>query len=164
MKGTIAQIALLLVLCASSLAQTSPIAPGGPQEKPAKPSPTDVYQAVLRYQVKTWELAADTYCVEVNGKDADAALLEPFKALHVKGASACHKKTTNRVLMRVVDRVTGKMSLIFDMGKIRWPKRSEAEVDGGYVCGSECMAGGTYHVAWDGSQWVVTKFEIRVQS
>jgi len=157
-------MALLLVLCARSLGQTSPAAQAAAGEPPQHPSPTDVYQAVLRYQVKTWELAADSYCVEVNGKDADAALLERFKPLRVKGASACRKQTTNRVLMRVVDRVTGKMSVIFDMGEIRWPKRSEAEVDGGYLCGSECMAGGTYHVAWDGSQWVVTKFDVRVQS
>ncbi len=136
-----------------------------PPENPRNLLPqTDVYQVVLRYQVQTWELAADSYCVEVNGKDADAALLERFKPLRVKRASACRKKQTNRVWMQVVDRVSGKLSVIFDMGEIRWPKRSEAEVDGGYLCGSLCMAGGTYHVVWDGSQWVVTKFDISIQS
>ena len=49
--------------------------------------PADVYEAVLRYQVESWELAADSYCVEVSGKDANRALLERFKPLlRVKGA------------------------------------------------------------------------------
>ena len=165
MNGIIARIALLLALCPSGLGETS----SGPQTAvgeaaPQHPSPTDVYEAVLRYQIKTWDLAADSYCVKVNGEDAELALLERFKPLRVKGASACRQRTIERVLMQIVDRRTGKQSVIFDMGKIRWSKGSEAEVDGGYVCASQCMAGGTYHVAWDGSRWVVTKFDVRVQS
>jgi hypothetical protein len=160
MNDNTARIVLLLVLCASGLgsAQTAT------KEALQYPSPVDVYEAVLRYQIKTWELAANSYCVKVNGKDAQAALLERFRPLPVKGASACRKQTSQSVLMRVIDGGTGKQSVIFDMGEIRWPKQSEAEVDGGYLCGSLCMAGGTYHVAWDEGRWVVTKFSVRVQS
>jgi hypothetical protein len=166
MNAVVARIALSIVLWAGGLGQTNQSGP--PQtaatEVPQHPSTTDIYEAILRYQIRSWELAADSYCIEVIGKDANKALLERFKPLPVKVASACRKRTTQIVMMRVVDKETGKMSVIFDMGKIRWPKHSEAEVDGGYLCGSECMAGGTYHVAWDGSRWVVTKFDIRVQS
>jgi hypothetical protein len=123
-----------------------------------------MYEAVLRYQVKTWELAANSYCVKVNGKDAQTTVQERFRPLPVKVASACRKQTSQSVVMQVVDRSTGKQSVIFDMGEIRWPKQLEAEVDGGYLCGSLCMAGGTYHLAWDGGRWVVTKFSVWVQS
>lgn len=166
MNGLIPRIALSLVLWTSGVGQTnqSSTPPTEPKEAPQHPSPTDVYEAVLRYQVKSWELAADAYCVEVNGRDADEALLERLKPLRVKEASACRKQRKQVIVMRVVDRKTGKMSVIFDMAEIRWPTHSEAEVDGGYLCGSECMAAGIYHVVWDGSRWVVTKFDIHVQS
>lgn len=161
-----ARIALLLALCAGGVGQANQS--GIPQTTARvaaeHPPATDIYEVILRYQIKSWELAADSYCVEVNGKDADKVLLERLQPLRVKGASACRKQTTQVVIMRVVDRKTGKMAVIFDMGEIRWPTRSEAEVEGGYLCGSECMATGTYHVGWDGTHWTVSKFDIRVQS
>src|SRR5215472_12540964 len=124
MNANSARIALLLVLCTSGLgsAQTTT------KEASQYPSPIDVYEAVLHYQIKAWELVANSYCVKVNGKDAPTALLERFRPLPVKVASACRKQTSQSVLMRVVDRSTGKQSVIFDIGEIRWPKQLEAEV------------------------------------
>ena len=124
----------------------------------------DIYEAVLRYQIKNWELAADSYCIEVNGKDANATLLSRLSPLPVKRASACRKKTVQKVMMQVVSRKSGKMSVIFDMEEIHWRTNSEAEVGGGYLCGGLCMAGGTYHVSWDGTRWTVTEYDIHVQS
>jgi hypothetical protein len=164
MRGFLTRTALSLVLCASGLGQTNgSTPPTATTEAPQNPSAADVYEAVLRYQVKSWELAAESYCVRVNGKDANTTLLERLKPLNLKGASACRERTVQHVMMRIVDRKTGRMSVIFDVGEIRW-RKFEAEVDGGYLCGSECMAGGTYYVAWDGSRWAVTKFDIHVQS
>ena len=164
MRGVHTRLAPLLVLWAVGAAQTTNTtqAPAGKDQQ--APSATDLYEVVLRYQIKSWELAADSYCVEVNGKDASKELLNRLMSLPVKPASACRKKTTHRVMMRVVDKKSGKMSVIFDMGQIRWPRSSEADVDGGYVCGSGCMAAGTYHLKWDGSRWTIAKYDIHIQT
>ena len=164
MKGAIAEIALLFVLCTTGLGQSN----NNEQPKPTgtalqNASATDLYEAVLRYQIKSWELAADSYCVEVKGKNASKGLLRRMQPLSVKGASSCRTQTKLNV-KHVVDKKTGKMSVIFDMGEIRWRSDSEADVEGGYNCGNFCMAEGTYHIKWNGTQWAVTKFEIYIQS
>jgi hypothetical protein len=164
MRGVHTRLASLLLLCAIGAAQTTNTVQSPAGEDQQALSATDLYEVVLRYQIKSWQLAADSYCVEVNGKDASKELLNRFMSLPVKPASACRKKTTQRVMMRVVDRKSGKMSVIFDMFQIRWRTVSEAEIDGGYLCGSECMAGGTYHLKWDGNRWAVTEYDIQVQS
>ena len=85
----------------------------------------------------------------------------------MKRASAYRKQTPPKlpsVLYSVVDKQTRKRAVIFHIGEIRWVKQSEAEVEGGYDCASECMAGGTYHAVWDGTRWTVTGFDIHVQS
>ena len=127
----------------------------------------DVREAVLRYQISSWELAAATYCVSVDGKDADENFLRRFRPLPVKAASRCKKQRPPKlpkIMNSVVDKQTKKKSVIFDIGEARWVKPSEAEVDGGHDCASQCMAGGTYHVVWDGTRWNITAFDIRVQS
>lgn len=163
MRGVIVGIVFVQVLLAGGWQATHSTAPTGTKEAPQHPSPIDIYEAVLRYQIKSWELTADSYCVEVNGRDATRELLKRMEPLRVKGASGCRKQTRLH-MMHIVDRKTGKTSVIFDMGEIHWRTQSDADVDGGYVCGSLCMAGGAYAVEWDGSRWVVTKFDVRVQS
>ena len=120
----------------------------------------DLYEAVIRYQIKSWQQAAHTYCVEINGADPNPALLQRLRPLHVRGASACQKLIEKR-LMRVVD---GKMkgSVIFNLGPARNVTESQVEVEGGYVCGNLCMAQGIYHLVRDGSGWHVLKFEARL--
>jgi hypothetical protein len=66
--------------------------------------------------------------------------------------------------MWVLDKKTGKHSVIFDVGAIQWLTEEKVEVEGGYLCGSLCMAEGTYHVIREGTYWVVTGFSIRVIS
>lgn len=124
-----------------------------------------VYEATIRYQIKTWELAASTFCVEINGQDAEPALLQRLQPLHVKPASAC-KKYTRKPLdtMNVIDRKTKENSVIFDLETIHRVNQSEVDVDGGYVCASLCMAGGSYHVVWDSTGWHATGFVAHVMS
>ena len=127
----------------------------------------DVYEAVVRYQIKSWELAAAAYCVEINGRDADKIFLKRFHPLPVKGASACREDAPGGLGLPfsvVVDKQTGKISVIFDVGRVRWLNQSAVEVDGGYLCASECRAEGTYHVLWDGTRWTVAAFDIHIQS
>ena len=61
--------------------------------------------------------------------------------------------------MRVVDKKTKKNSVIFDVGTIRRLNESEIEVEGGYLCGSLCMASGSYRLVREGSSWRVTGFK-----
>ncbi|HEX7285051.1 MAG TPA: hypothetical protein VF532_02660 [Candidatus Angelobacter sp.] len=130
--------------------------------------PPELYEAVVRYQIDAWQLAADSYCIEINGKDAGKEILEHLQPLRVKGASACRRETVSRVkplaVMHVVDKETKKLSVIFDIGSVRWKSDSEAEVDGGYECGTMCMAAGTYHVVRDGTSWRVTRFDVSIIS
>jgi hypothetical protein len=67
-------------------------------------------------------------------------------------------------MMWMVDKKSGKRAVIFDVGAIRWVNDTHAEVEGGYVCGDLCMAGGTYQVFLDGTKWAVSGFEARVMS
>ena len=117
----------------------------------------DLYEAVLRFQIKSWQQPAHTYCVEIKGIDPDPVLLQRLRPLHVKGASACQKQSKNQ-FMRVVD---GKMkgSVIFSLAGFRNVSESEVEVEGGYLCGSLCMAQGSYRVARGASGWHVVGFE-----
>ena len=59
--------------------------------------------------------------------------------------------------MQVVDKKTKKPSVIFDVEKIVWLSEDEADVEGGYVCARQCMAGGTYHLTRNGTQWTVKR-------
>ncbi len=81
----------------------------------------------------------------------------------VKPASGC-KKQNKSVFMNVVDKVTKKNSVIFDLDEIRWIGETEADVTGGYLCASMCMAGGVYHALRDQSGWHVTRFDAQVMS
>lgn len=117
----------------------------------------DLYEAVIRFQIKSWQQAAHTYCIEINGIDPDPALLQRLRPLHVKGASAC-QKLNEKNLMSIVD---GKMkgSVIFKLASVRNVSESEVEVEGGYLCGNLCMAQGNYRVVRDASGWHVLRFE-----
>jgi len=123
-----------------------------------------VFEAVVRYQIKSWELSANSYCVSIDGRDAPKDFLRRFEPLPVKGASRCSKRTTAKTLFSVVDKQTGKRSVIFDVETIHWITENEAEVEGGYVCATSCSAAGRYHVVHDGNQWQVTAYNISFQS
>jgi hypothetical protein len=156
MRSPRAFIPLLLALTIQSVVTT--------QEPQRESGSVDVYEAVVRYQIKSWDLAASSYCVSVEGRDATKDFLKRFNPLLVKSASSCRKQTKQKVSMQVVDKKTGKPSVIFDVEAIHWLSQNEADVEGGYLCGSLCMAGGKYHVIRDGIQWVVTRYDVHIQS
>ena len=165
MKACLRRHALALLLCATSLGQT---VQQGPQASGAAPKGIDqaaVYEAVVRFQIQSWKLAAQSYCIEVKGKDPAKELLDRLQPLPVKRASACQKRHDWRgISMEVVDKKNRKPAVIFDVGEIHRRTDAELDVDGGYLCASLCMAGGTYRVIWDGSRWLVNRFDISVQS
>jgi len=124
----------------------------------------EVYETVVRYQIKSWKLTADSYCVSIAGKDPTKDFLQRFEPLPVKGASGCRKQTKEKVSVEVLDKKSGKRSVIYDLEAIRWINENEAEVPGGYFCASLCMASGTYRVVREGTQWVVKGYDVRIQS
>jgi len=133
------------------------------QPEPEPKADEDIYEAVFRYQIQTWDLNADSYCLEVMGKDASKDLLERLKPLPVKAASGC--RTRKRFYRKyVVDKKSGKISVIFDLSRITWLTPTEVKVEGGHYCGDQCMAGGTYRVALEGAHWIVKDFDVRVMS
>ena len=82
-------------------------------QQPRKESEVaDVYEAVVRYQIKSWDLAANSYCVSIEGRDAAKDFLKRFDPLPVKGASSCRKQTMEKVLVVVTDKQSGKRSVI----------------------------------------------------
>jgi hypothetical protein len=159
-------VVLLGIIATSAWAQTATATLPPTKAHEAKQD-VDVREAVLRYQIASWELAASSYCVKINGKDADENFLRRLRPLPVKAASECRKQTPPKLprwLYSIIDKKTKKKSVIFEIGEIRWVKRSEGEVDGGYDCASQCSAWGTYHLVWDGTRWTVTAFDIQEQS
>lgn len=160
MKDQLIALAVLIASVGSALAQ----APGqrpAPNAAPSPEAPPAVYEAVVRYQIKTWSLGANSYCIRINGQDADKQFLHRFSPLPVKGASECLEKQ-NKNTMSVVDKHTGKKSVLFGLGAIVWRTATKADVEGSYLCGSQCMEGGVYHVDWDGNNWRVTKYDVYI--
>ncbi|MGA8089167.1 MAG: hypothetical protein WCA10_17970 [Terracidiphilus sp.] len=120
----------------------------------------DLQEAVIRYQIKSWQQEMHTYCVEINGTDPDPALLQRLRPLKVKGASACHRQNDRQLMMIVDDKK--KDSVIFNLVAFRKVSESEVEIEGGYFCGNLCMAQGTYHLVRGASGWHVVRFEARL--
>lgn len=157
-------IIAVFILAALTSAQTEVTTASAQQEG-------NVREAVLRYQISSWKLSAASYCVEINGKDADKDFLERLRPLPVKKASACENQRVPKLprsfgLYSLVDRKTKKQAVRFDMGEIRFTDSAHATVQGGYYCGSQCMASGTYRLESDGVEngWRVTSFDIAMQS
>ena len=136
----------------------------GQVARPVASSDLELYESVLRYQIKSWELAASTFCIKVNRADADATLLNRLRPLPVKAASECKEVIGKTTFMRVVDKKTKKKSVIFDVGAIHHLSDSEIEVEGGYLCASLCMASGVYRLVREESGWRVTGFKWNVIS
>jgi len=103
----------------------------------------EIREAVVRYQVKNWDLAAGVYFLEIQSKDPSAAFLHRFDDLPkpVKGRSEAKQKK-DVAGFHVEDRRTKKRGVIFDQGTINHLGDSSVEVEGGYVCASLCKAGG----------------------
>ena len=136
------------------------------QQSATTPSPgpvveASVYEAVVRYQIQSWELGGASYCIRVKGEDADDKFLRMLKPLPVKPASDCLQKK-DKYGMTVVDKRSKKKAVLFGVGSIAWRSDSEAEVQGSYLCGSQCMSGGVYHVTWNGDRWQVTKYDLYI--
>ncbi len=158
-------LSLALIVLTGFVGYVAGQAPADQQPPLQAPDPgaTDaVYAAVVRYQVANWQIGADSYCIEIKGGDADEKLLHSLKPLTVKPASEC-LKVKKKFDMVVIDKHSKKKSVLFGASDIRWTSETTAEVEGGYLCGSQCMAGGVYHVAKDEGQWKVTKFDVYIR-
>ena len=125
----------------------------------------DIREAIVRYQVKNWDLAAGVYFLEIQSKDPSAAFLHRFDDLPkpVKGKSDAKEKK-DIVGFHVEDRRTKKRGVIFDQGTINHLDDSSVEVEGGYVCASLCMASGIYQLRRKDGRWEVTDFTVHIQS
>jgi hypothetical protein len=161
MKLLMMALALLVMLAGSTAAQT-------PDQQPSAVAPPEpgataaVYEAVARYQIKSWQQTAHAYCFRVKGQDADKEFLNRLKPLPVEPESDCTQKDTKTFNMSIIDKRTKKSAILFGLGSILWRSPTQAEVEGSYLCGSQCMAGGIYHVVLDQGQWTVTKFDVRI--
>ena len=131
-------------------------------------SDMEIYAAVARYQIRVWDLKADTYCIQVNGKDPSHEFLKLLAPLAVKPASACVSKPASgqagRVVSRVVDKKTGKPAVIFDLDRIERSPEGKADVEGGYDCASQCSGRGKYRLDLQGTEWIVKSFDVTFQS
>lgn len=163
MTKKVAAITLAVLAGASVFAQQTQQSLSKPQTLPYAGASEDVYEAVVQFQIRSWQLASQSYCVEIDGKNASPNFLARFRPLPVKPASECRQQSYS-VAMKVIDRKTKKPSVIFNAEKIVWLTANEADVEGGYICASQCMAGGTYHLSRDGAHWIVKSFDARVQA
>jgi hypothetical protein len=159
--------ALQLGLLLFGLAVAAPENPSARQEKD-RVNANAVYEAVVRYQIETWELNAKIYCIKINGKDASVEFLKALAPLPVKPASACgdHRSASEAELgwWTVVDKRSSKRAVIFDAGLMHWKSDTEVDVDGGYVCGTLCAGEGKYHVERHDSGWTVKNFVAEIMS
>lgn len=161
MKLLMRALVVLVALAIGAAAQT-PDQQSSAVEPPAPGATAAVYEAVARYQIKSWQQTAHVYCFRVKGQDADKQFLDRLKPLPVRPESDCTQKDSKTFTMSIVDKRTKKSAILFGLGAILWRSPTEAEVEGSYLCGSQCMAGGVYHVVFDQGQWMVTKFDVRI--
>jgi hypothetical protein len=124
-----------------------------------------IREGVVRYQIENWDLRADVYFVEIQSQDPSGAFLNKFADIRkpVKGKSAAKQKK-DIAGFHVEDRRTKRRGVIFDQGAINHLDDSSAEVEGGYVCASLCMAGGICHLQRQEGHWKVSGFTIHIQS
>jgi len=150
-------LAAAVVAVATSVAAQGP-APQAPRPHPSQSTESAIDEAVVRYQIKMWEIGAESYCVRIKGQDADDKFLRQLKPLPVKPASDCVQKK-NKDGMTVLDKHSKKKSVLLGIGDIVALTDNSAAVQGSYLCGTQCMSGGFYHLAFDGSQWQVTRYD-----
>ena len=156
------QIVALLLLAGCAVAQVQEQQQQAPAVPPQSQAVIDsVYETVARYQISTWQMGASVYCFRVRGEDADRHFLDRLKPLPAKPESDCKEKQ-NSFTTTVIDKHTKKRAVMFGLGTMEFRSPTEALVEGSYMCGNQCMSGGIYHVSLDGSQWKVTRFEVRI--
>jgi hypothetical protein len=134
-----------------------------PQQWSKKVAENGVREAVYRYQIETWELAAHQYCLSINGKAPSKEFLGRFRPLPVVAESRCKRKKTLAGEI-VVDKASGKPSVLLETGKLTWISDSEVELEGSYDCATLCWASGIYHATLEDGRWVIKSFKIRIQS
>lgn len=148
-------------------AQQTPPSQTQEQQHPMTPPPSPaaeaaVYETVARYQITTWQLGGHVFCFRVKGRDADRSFLSKLKPYTAVPASDCTLRNNKDFTTTVVEKHSKKSAVMFGLGQIFWTSPIEAAVQGSYMCGTQCMAGGLYHVVLDGNAWKVTKFEQRI--
>ena len=121
-----------------------------------------VYQTVALYQIKSWTLGGHAYCFRVKGQDADKKFLDKLKPYPVVPESDCTTRNNKDYTTTVIDKRSKKSAVMFGLGNILWVSPTQADVQGSYMCGNQCMSGGIYHVVQDDGAWKVTKFEVRI--
>jgi hypothetical protein len=124
----------------------------------------NIREAIVRYQIATWDLNAKVYFISINGKDPSHEFLSRFKDVRYSVMGKSASKRMKDVIGWVVEKKTKKLGVIFDQESIRWLNDAKVDVAGGYLCGGLCMAGGMYHLELRNDQWTVTSFNISIQS
>lgn len=162
MKLQMMAVAVFAMLLVGGAAAQTPDPQASAIQAPSPAVTAAVYEAVARYQIKSWHLPAYTYCFRVNGQNASRQFLDRLKPLPVKPESDCTQKDTKTFTMSVVDKRTKKSAVMFGLGSILWRSPTQAEVQGSYLCGIQCVAGGIYNVVLNQGQWTVTKFDVRI--
>jgi hypothetical protein len=133
------------------------------QEPRHETAEDDIREAVVRYQIANWKLAAKTYCLSVDKRSPQKEFLKRFSPLPVVSASECRQKDDGHI-GPIVDRKSGQSSVKFDLANLRLISNSEATVEGGYYCGGRCGAWGVYHIVRTDGRWVTTSYEIHMIS
>lgn len=123
-----------------------------------------IREVVLRYQIKSWELNADVYFVEINSKDPSKEFLNRMADLKKPVKRKSDSKQAGAAKEYVRDKRSRLRGVIFDQARVIKKTESTVDVEGGYFCGSLCMASGTYHLQLRGTTWVVTGFDVSIIS
>jgi hypothetical protein len=134
------------------------------QQAPKTLQEGDIREAVIRYQIKMWDLKAKVYFIAVNGKDPTEEFLRRFVDIELPVRKKSASKQKKDVVGWVVEKKTGKTGVIFDQNAIQWQSNTKVVVDGGYLCGGLCAAAGHYEVEYVEGRWTVKGFTATLMS
>ena len=159
--------ALLLMWVLIPAALTCAAARCGLMHSDSQDKPTiaedDIREAVFRYQfshnASAQQQQAGVYFLSV-GRDEDPSgeFMDRFKG---------HRPPVERVSQAstqaggVADKKTGRRGIIFRVTDIKWISENEAEVEGGYLEGSQSASSNVYRVRFERDGWVVIEDRLK---
>lgn len=138
-----------------------PVSPDG-EQKPPPPGVNvdDVREAVFRHQMgenaSGQGASAGVYCLQIENRgDPTVAFLARFKDVKapVRAASGCSMSPDKGV----VDKLTRRRGLEFNVDSIVFKDARHCTVNGGYYEAGLSASGNVYTLELKGSKWVVVK-------
>jgi len=118
----------------------------------------EVRAALVRYLAQDWGGDDRVFFISIEEKDPSdefVARLKGFANPIKKASQSKNVQEGKTFFSHIRDKATDRPGVIFSVGRISWKSKNEAEVEGGYYCGSLCGGDSRYRVKYKDKKWQV---------